>query len=253
MKAGRLLGKRCLITGGSRGLGLAIGLAFARAGGRVAFTYSRDDTAAHDALQRLREVAVGGEPWEPLAFRGSVSVAAHATETVKAVVAAWGGIDVLVNCAGPTQILPIALLEEDDWDSVMDGNVKGAYLFSRAALKSMIRARAGHILNVGTFASERVVEAPVHYAAAKSALRGMTEALAKEVGRYDIKVNLIAPGLLDAGLSRTLPRHRLEEYVSQCPAGRLGTVDEIAGAVTFLVSDENTFMTGAKLVFDGGV
>jgi 3-oxoacyl-[acyl-carrier protein] reductase len=257
MAARRLEGKRCLVTGGSRGLGLAIGLAFARAGGRVAFTYSRNTEDAADARAQLRAAAASaGTPealGEPLDFRGAVSDAAHVSETVGALTKAWGGVDVLVNCAGPTQILPIALLEEADWDSVMNGNVKGAYLFSRAVLKSMIRARAGHILNIGTFASERVVEAPVHYAAAKAALRGMTEALAKEVGRYNIKVNLVAPGLLDAGLSRTLPRHRLDEYVSQCPIGRLGSVTELADAVTFLVSDENTFMTGAKLGFDGGV
>jgi 3-oxoacyl-[acyl-carrier protein] reductase len=117
----------------------------------------------------------------------------------------------------------------------------------------MIRARGGHIVNIGTFASERVVEAPIHYAAAKSALRGMTEALAREVGRYDIKVNLVAPGLLDVGLARTLPRHRLEEYLAQCPLGRLGSVEELAEAMVFLVSNENSFMTGAKLVFDGGI
>jgi 3-oxoacyl-[acyl-carrier protein] reductase len=135
----------------------------------------------------------------------------------------------------------------------MNTNVKGAYLFSRAALRPMIRQKRGHILNIGTFASERVIEAPVHYAAAKSALRGMTEALAREVGRYNIQVNLIAPGLLDIGLARVLPRHRLDEYLAQCPMGRLGTVEEIAEAVTFLVSDENSFMTGAKIALDGGL
>jgi len=174
-------------------------------------------------------------------------------ETVVKLIETWGGIDVLVNNAGPTQILPIALLEEADWDAVMNTNVKGAYLFSRAVLKSMIRSRSGHILNIGTFASERVVEAPIHYAAAKSALRGMTEALAREVGRYGIKVNLIAPGLLDVGLAKMLPRHRIDEYLSQCPLGRLGTAEELAESMVFLVSDENSFMTGAKLVFDGGL
>src|SRR4029079_10488274 len=134
---------------------------------------------------------------------------------------------VLVNNAGITQILPIALLEEADFDAVMAVNVKGPYLFSRAVLRSMIRAKKGHILNVGSFASERVIEAPVHYAAAKSALRGMTEAMAREVGRYDIKVNLLAPGLMDVALSKALPHHRVAEYLAQCPAGRMGAVEEI--------------------------
>ena len=244
----RLDGKRCLVTGGSRGLGLAICKAFARAGARVAFTFSRNAEDAEDARSEISEA--GGEP---LVFQGSVSDSKHAHETVSTLVEKWGGIDVLVNNAGPTQILPIALLEEEDWDEVMDTNVKGAYLFSRAVLRNMIRARAGHILNIGTFASERVVEAPVHYAAAKSALRGLTEALAREVGRYTIQVNLVAPGLLDVGLARSLPRHRIDEYLSQCPLGRLGTVEELAEAVVFLVSDDNSFMTGAKLAFDGGL
>jgi 3-oxoacyl-[acyl-carrier protein] reductase len=117
----------------------------------------------------------------------------------------------------------------------------------------MIRARRGHILNVGSFSSERVIEAPVHYAAAKSALRGLTEALAREMGRYDVHVNLLSPGLMDAGVTRSLPRHRLEEYLAQCPAGRLASVEEIAEMAVFLVSPENSFMTGAKVVVDGGL
>jgi len=246
--SGRLQGKRCLVTGGSRGLGLAICRAFAGAGARIAFTFSQSTT---DAAEARRLIAQAG--CEPLVFQGSVADSRHVNETVAALVQTWGGIDVLVNNAGPTQILPVALLEEEDWDAVMNTNVKGAYLYSRAVLKPMIRARAGHIITIGTFASERVVEAPIHYAAAKSALRGMTEAMAREVGRYDIKVNLIAPGLLDLGLAKFLPRHRIEEYLAQCPMGRLGQVDEIARSLVFLVSDENSFMTGAKLVFDGGL
>lgn len=244
----RMDGKRCLVTGGSRGLGLAICLELARAGARVAFTYSKNMRDAEDARARISEADT-----EPLVFQGSVADAEHVKKTVASVVEAWGGIDVLVNNAGANQVLPIALIEEADWDLVMDVNVKGTYLFSRAALRPMIRARSGRILNIGSFASERVVEAPVHYAAAKSALRGFTEALAREVGRYAIQVNLLAPGLLDAGLSRSLPQHRLNEYLGQCALGRLGSVEEIARMAVFLVSDENTFMTGAKVVADGGL
>ncbi|HNN93087.1 MAG TPA: SDR family oxidoreductase [Pseudomonadota bacterium] len=248
MNPRRLEGKRCLVTGGSRGLGLALCEALTAAGGHVAFTYSKSDSDAEQA--RARIAAQGSEP---LLFRGSVADAAHVQATVAQLTATWGGIDVLINNAGITQILPIALLEEADWDAVMDINVKGAYLFSRAVLKSMIRARAGHILSIGSFASERVIEAPVHYAAAKSALRGFTEALAREVGRYNIQVNLLSPGLLDVGLARILPKHRVAEYISQCPQGRLGSSAEIAALVTYLVSSENRLMTGAKIVADGGL
>jgi 3-oxoacyl-[acyl-carrier protein] reductase len=244
----RLEGKHCLVTGGSRGLGRALCVALARAGAQVAFTYSRRDQDAEEAAVLLRAQGI-----EPLVFRGSVADAAHVHQTTAELTRRWGRIDVLINNAGITQILPIALLEEADWDSVMDVNVKGTYLYSRAVLRSMIRARAGHILNIGSFASERVIEAPVHYAAAKSALRGFTEALAREVGRYNIKVNLLSPGLLDVGLAQSLPRHRIAEYVSQSGLGRIGTAEEIAETAVFLVSQENSLMTGAKIVADGGL
>jgi NAD(P)-dependent dehydrogenase (short-subunit alcohol dehydrogenase family) len=241
----RLEGKRCLITGGTRGLGRALALTFARHGAKVAVTYRTDDTSADDARRALGP--------EALVFKGDVADAAHVKATVEAVVAAWGGVDVLVNNAAITQVLPISLLEEADWDAVMDTNVKGVYLFSRAVVRHMIRKKAGHILNVGNFASERVIEAPIHYAASKSALRGLTEALAREVGRYGIQVNLLAPGLLTVGMAQGLPQHRQQEFVDRCPLGRLGTPDEVAETAAFLVSGENTFMTGAKLVVDGGL
>ena len=246
---GRLAGKRCLITGGSRGLGLAMGLAFVRQGARVAFTFSRNQADADEARMQLAEAGGG----EPLVFQGSVADAVHAAAVVKQVTAAWGGVDVLVNNAGISQVLPIALLEEADWDAMMDINVKGAYLFSRAVLRPMIRAKGGRILSIGAFTSERVIEASVHYAAAKSALRGFTEALAREVGRYGITVNLLAPGLLDVGLARMLPQHRLNEYRGQAALGRLGTAEEIAALAVFLASDDSGGITGAKLVADGGL
>ena len=135
----------------------------------------------------------------------------------------------------------------------MDVNVKGVYLMSRAALRHMIRKKGGTILNIGNFASERIVEAPIHYAASKSALRGLTESLAREVGRYGIRVNLLAPGLAEVGLAEGLPQHRLREYLDQCPLGRLAKSEEVAEMAAFLVSDSNSFMTGAKVVLDGGL
>ena len=244
----RLEGKRIVVTGGSRGLGRAMCEAFAAEGAKIAFTF-RTDTADAEA-SRASLIALG---CEPLVFQGNVADSAHVKEAVSAITAAWGGIDVLVNNEGITQILPIALLEEADFDQVMAVNVKGPYLWSRAVLRSMIRAKSGHILNIGSFASERVIEAPVHYAAAKSALRGMTESLAREVGRYKIKVNLLSPGLLDCGLARMLPKHRVQEYLSQTSLGRLGTAAEVAQLATFLVSDDNSFMAAAKIVVDGGL
>ena len=243
-----LAGKRCLVTGGSRGLGRAIAVAFAREGADVAFTYRARKDAATET-ERL----IAAEGRRVLSFQGDVSDGAHAKAVLKELVTAWGGVDVLVNNAGVTEVLPIAMIDEGEWDQVIDSHVKGSYLFSRAALKSMIRQKSGVILSIGNFASGRVIESPVHYATAKAALRGFTEALAKEVGRHGIRVNLVAPGLLDTGLGKTLLPHRLDEYRAQAALGRTGTVEELATTCVFLASDAASFMTGVKLTVDGGV
>lgn len=243
-----LEGKRCLVTGGSRNLGRAICLALGRAGARVAFTYKERDDEAAETTRLLRNIGV-----EPVVANGAVFDAKHVASTVKAVEVAFGGIDILINNAGMTQIMPIALIDEDEWDAVMDTNVKGAYLFSRAALRSMIRSKKGHILNIGSFGADRVVDAPVHYAASKAALVGFSLALAKEVGRYGIAVNCLVPGLLETGLSNRLPKHRVDSYVAQAALGRLGTIDEVAEFAAWIVSDENSFMTGGQVVIDGGL
>ncbi len=245
---GRLQGKRCLVTGGSRNLGRAICLAFARAGARVAFTYLKDDAQAEVTRQLVAQTGA-----EVLVFKGNVCDAAHARTSVDAVVQAWGGLDVLVNNAGVMQILPMALLEEDDWDRVVDTCLKGPYIFSRAALRPMLRQKRGHILNIGSVAGERILEAPVHYAAAKAGLQGMTRALAKEVGRYGIAVNDLSAGLLAAGLGQQAPQNRREEFIRNCPLGRMAQLEEAADLATWLVSDENSFMSGARLTFNGGL
>ena len=244
----RLEGKRCLITGGSRNLGRAICLAFAQAGAKVAFTFHKDEREAAQTLAQL--LALGGAAKQ---FQGNVSDAKHAHACVDEIVKDWGGLDILVNNAGVMQILPMSMLEEDDWDRVLDTCLKGPYIFSRAALRPMLRAKCGHILNIGSVAGERIVEAPVHYAAAKAGLQGMTRALAKEVGRYGIVVNDLSPGLLDGGLGLQAPQGRRDEYVAHCPLGRMGSLEETAAFATWLVSDENSFMTGARLSFDGGL
>ena len=251
-----LTGRRIFVTGGSRGLGRAFCLAFARAGGRIAFSYSKDDRDAEETRQLIQSVKNeihGDGADEVLVYKFSVAEGKAVQANVKSIMEAWGGIDVLVNNAAINQMMPMALLEEDDWDLVMDVNLKGVYLMTRAVLRHMIRAKSGQILNLGSFASERFVESPVHYAASKSALRGFTEALAQEVGRHNIQVNLFSPGLLESGMSNMVPAHRLKEYLEQCALGRTGSLEEIAATAVFLVSGENSFMTGAKLVLDGGL
>jgi 3-oxoacyl-[acyl-carrier protein] reductase len=245
---GRLDGKRALVTGASRGLGRALARGFAAEGARVAFTYSRDEEGAAAALREVRAAGPEGR-----AYRVSVLDPPATEGMVRELEEAWGGLDILVNNAGVSQNLPLALLEEEDWDRVMDVNVKGAFLTSRAVLKGMIRRRGGVILNIGSLAGTRMLEAPVHYCASKAALKGMTQAMAKEVARYQIRVLCLAPGLLEDGVGRNVPEHRLADYLKHCALGRVGTFDEVAGFAAFLVSDVNTYMTGETVVVDGGL
>lgn len=244
----RLRGKRCLVTGGSRNLGRALCLAFAAAGAKVAFTYRESDADAEQTRQLLLQAGA-----DVLVFKGAVSDVEHARSTINAIVAAWGGLDVLVNNAGVLQILPVALLESEDWDRVLDTCLKGAYVFSRAALRPMIRAKTGQILNIGSLAGDRMIDAPIHYAAAKAGLLGMTRALAKEVGRYGIAVNYLSAGLLEQGVVQQAPQYRRDDYLRHCPLGRMAGLAETAAFVTWLVSDENSYMSGARLAFDGGL
>ncbi len=243
-----LEGKRVLVTGGSSGLGRHLVSAFAREGARVAFNYSRNEAGAKETEQ----AALRHTP-HVRSFRASVLDGEAVRSMVGALDAEWGGVDILVNNAGISQMLPVALLEEEDWDTLMDINVKGTYLVTRAVLKSMIRQRCGRILNIGSLAGMRMIESPVHYATSKAAIKGFTESLAKEVGRYGITVNCIAPGLLEGGVGSNLPDYRLRDYLHHCSLGRLGKFEEIAELSAFMVSDQNTYMTGVTLVVDGGL
>jgi 3-oxoacyl-[acyl-carrier protein] reductase len=243
-----LQGKRVLITGGSRGLGAAISRVFASHGARVAFTYTRDENAAANTIAQIQSAGS-----EARAFKVSV-LDSDATESmVGELESAWGGVDILVNNAGISQSLPLALLEEEDWDRVVDTNVKGPFLTSRHVLRSMIRRKSGVVLMIGSLVGERMMEAPVHYCASKAAIRGLTEALAKEVARYGIRVLCLAPGLLEDGMGQNLPDYRLADYLKHCSLGRVGKLEEIAQLAAFLVSDGNSYMSGETVVADGGV
>lgn len=245
----RLLeGKVALVTGGSRGLGRAICVGLAREGARVAFNYSRSDEEAAATLEAIR--AAGSQGWS---FKVSVLDKKGLQEMVRTLEQETDGIDALVNNAGVSQVVPLALMEEEDWDHVMDVCVKGTFLATQAVLRGMVRRRRGRILNIGSLAGAKMIPAPVHYCTAKAALKGFTEGLAKEIGRYDITVNCLAPGVLDEGVSQHIPENRLEEYLRHCALGRAGKVDEVAQVVAFLVSDRNSYMNGAMVVLDGGV
>ena len=245
---GLVEGRVALVTGGSRGLGRALCRALAAEGANVAFNYSRSDEEAAATAEVVR--ALGRQVWS---FRASVLDKAAVTAMVQTLEREAGRIDVLVNNAGVGQVLPLALMEEEDWDRMLDTHVKGAFLVSQAVLRGMVRAKYGRILNIGSLAGVKMMQAPVHYATAKAALRGFTEALAKEVGRYGITVNCLAPGILAEGVSDHLPPAKRQEYLSHCALRRTGTLDEVATLAAFLASDRNSYMNGATIVVDGAV
>ena len=241
-------GRVALVTGGSRGLGRALCRTLAREGAAVAFNYSRSDAEAEELVHSLR--AAGHRAW---GHKVSVLDKDGLRQMVRQIEQDAGVIDVLINNAGVGQVVPLALMEEEDWDRLMDINVKGAFLTSQAVLRGMVRVKRGRILNISSLAGVKMMQAPVHYCAAKAALRGFTEGLAKEIARYGITVNCLAPGVLEGGVSANLPPARLEEFLRHCALGRPGTFEEAAEVAAFLVSDRNSYMNGATIVLDGAV
>jgi 3-oxoacyl-[acyl-carrier protein] reductase len=241
-------GRIALVTGGSRGLGRAICLTLAREGATVVFNYARADAEAQETLALIERA--GGKA---RAFKVSVLDKAGLNEMVRTVEKELGTIEILVNNAGIGQVVPLALMEEDDWDKMMSTNVKGTFLTTQAVLRGMIRLERGRILNMSSLAGVKMMHAPVHYAAAKAALKGFSEALAKEIGRYKITVNCLAPGILDEGVADNIPPSKKEEYLKHCALRRMGTCAEVAEVAAFLVSDRNSYMNGATIVLDGAV
>jgi 3-oxoacyl-[acyl-carrier protein] reductase len=243
-----LAGRIALVTGGSRGLGRAICVALAKEGATVAFNYARSDEDAAATVAAVE--AIGGKA---SAHRVSVLDKPGLGELAAMLDRAHGKIDILVNNAGFGQVVPLALMEEADWDAMLDTHVKGAFLATQAVLRTMVREKYGRVVNVGSLAGIKMMQAPVHYATAKAALKGFTESLAKEVGRYGITVNCVAPGILDEGVSDHLPPNRKEEYLRHCALRRVGRLDEAADVIAFVASERNSYMNGATVVVDGAV
>jgi len=241
-------GKKALITGGTGALGRKLCEVFAREGADVAFSFLKNRSRADEVV---RTIEAHGR--RALAFQASVVDARAVAAMVDDVAGAFAGIDILVNNAGTTQVLPFPLIEEADWDALMEVNVKGPFVVTREVVRRMILRRSGTILNVGSIAGSRMLEVPVHYATAKAAICGFTVSLAKELARYGIRVNAVVPGLLDSGIAANVPDVKLKEYLNYCAAGRPGRPEEVADLAAFLCSDRASYINAQNVVIDGGL
>lgn len=237
-----LAGQVALVTGGSRGLGRAVVQALAARGATVAFTWSRD---AEGAAATSEGGARG--------FRVDVRDGPGLRQVVSELEATAGAPSILVHNAGRGQVVPVALMEESDWDDMLDTHVKGAFLSVKAVLRGMVRARYGRVVTIGSLAGVKTLQAPVHYATAKAALVGFTQSLAKEVGRYGVTVNCVAPGVLEEGVSEALPIEQRRRFLEHVALGRAGTFAEVAEVVAFVASPANSYMNGETIVLDGAV
>jgi NAD(P)-dependent dehydrogenase (short-subunit alcohol dehydrogenase family) len=240
--------KIALVTGGSGSVGQAIVRVLAREGCRVAFTYRQGGEAA----ERLQsELSAGGATVR--AFPLDVLDSQAVNRLAKTVEEDIGPVDILVNNAGIAQIMPFAMIEEEDWDAMMDINVKGTFLVTKAFARGMIRRKSGSIVNVGSLAGMRMLEVPVHYATAKSALVGFTLSLARELGRYAVRVNAVVPGMLTDGVSRNIPVKQREDYNQHCALSRPGTPEEVAEVIAFLAGPQSSYINGQAIFIDGGI
>ena len=232
-----------LVTGGSRGIGAAISRQLAQAGAKVAVNYRGGQEAAE---------SIAGEI-EGLAVQADVSNPGEAKELIERVESELGDIDALVNNAGVTRDTLIARMTDDDWQTVIDTNLRGTFNTARAVSRKMLRRRAGSIVNLSSVVGVHGNPGQANYAASKAGIIGLTKALARELGSRGVRVNAIAPGYIATELTDVLNEEQRSLILQNTPLGRLGEPEDVAGAVRFLCSDEAAFITGEVLLVDGGL
>ncbi len=244
-----LTGRAALVTGGSRGLGRAIALAFARQGADVAINY-RGNAEAADAV--VSEIVDLGR--RSLAIQGDTSDGRDTCEAiVKAAIEGLGSVHVLVNNAGITRDNLLVRMDAEEWDSVIDTNLSGPFWMTRAIARPMMRARAGRIINMSSAAGRMGNPGQANYAAAKAGLIGLTKTTARELASRGITCNALAPGLIETDLTADLPEAANAALTSMTPLGYIGSVEDVAAAAVYFASDEARYVTGQVLGIDGGI
>jgi len=241
-----LSGKVAIVTGSSRGIGKAIALKLADAGASVVVTGHIED-----AEPVAKEIRAKGR--QSLAVRASVTSAADIEKLVEATLSTFGRVDILVNNAGITRDQLVLKMSEDDWNAVLDTNLKSVFLCTRAVLRPMLKQRWGRIINISSVIGLIGNPGQANYAASKAGIIGFTRTIAKEVGSRGITANVIAPGFIETRMTQAMNQAQRQELMKRIPLGSLGTPEDVAEAAAFLASDGARYITGQVLGVDGGM
>ena len=241
-------GRVAVVTGGGRGIGRAVALRLANEGASVAISYRSNDEAAENAAEEVRAAGVRCE-----IFKGDVASPDDVRALFEGVSDAFGRIDILVNNAGLTRDNLMMRMKEHEFDDVIATNLKGTYLCTRAALRPMVRARWGRIVNVSSVVGLVGNAGQANYAASKAGIIGFTKSVAREVAQRGITANVVAPGYVETELTGSLPEQVKDRIREQVPAGRFGEAEEVAEVVAFLAGEGAGYVTGQTVAVDGGM
>jgi 3-oxoacyl-[acyl-carrier protein] reductase len=243
-----LNGKVALVTGGSRGIGKAIALELAVSGATVAITFASSSAAADEVVKMIQDN--GGKA---VAYQADAINNARAVEVIEDIVKQFGSLDILVNNAGITQDNLILRMTEEQWDAVIQTNLKSVFNYSKAAIRPMMKQRKGSIINISSIIGITGNAGQTNYAASKAGMIAFSKSLAKELASRNVRVNSVAPGYITTDMTGKLDEKILEGIKAATPLGRAGDPADVANAVIFLASDASAFITGETIKVDGGM